>query len=544
MTETDVNASNGKTQDLGVDSEVKGYSPQQAAAAFEQKYRDKKWTAHWETERDLIPSFLQDFLAETGEAYSLGDAVGVGSTALVLKVYDRRRRSWFAAKIPRPRLDQIANLIQIIRAEANKLWSLDHPNVARVHYLGTITRNRELCFYITDFVDGDTALNYVLSHKCQPSEVLEIAHQIASGLAHIHEKGLIHCDIKPGNILIDRSGHARIADLGFSKYFDPADAAHKEDTTDVSFTLRYAHPELQRMLSEAHGKSQAIAPIPRGDLRPEFDLYALGVTIEELRLACSGRDSRVRNYEDAYLTMVVSRLLKGLNPGISPYPGFTWETLSSFAYSDASELAEDLDRARGRRPIELLIPELDQKHPQRINVPGQPETVLTERVKGLLAHPTVRRLHQVRQLGFVDYIYPGGKHSRLEHSLGVYASTARYIRALYYDNHSPVFRSLVTREDMEAVLLAALLHDVGQYPLAHDLEEVSRDLFGHDRFSVELIRSDDEGGLADVIRSTWNIWPQRVARILGSFHDPDEDDRPSITDRILSSILDGPHRRR
>ena len=105
-------------------------------------------------------------------------------------------------------------------------------------------------------------------------------------------------------------------------------------------------------------------------------------------------------------------------------------------------------------------------------------------------------------------MYPTVNHTRFDHSIGTYSIACSYIISLYNDPNNPLFRQLVNEEDIEAVLLAALLHDLGQYPCAHDIEEVDLGIFSHVEFTKELLRNEnivDNSGrtLKEIIEKYW-----------------------------------------
>src|SRR5207253_1312613 len=108
----------------------------------------------------------------------------------------------------------------------------------------------------------------------------------------------------------------------------------------------------------------------------------------------------------------------------------------------------------------------------------------------LLEHRLYQRLNSVTQLGLVSQVYSGASHTRREHSLGTYANTARALQALYTDSYSPLFRQIVSEEDCRTTLLASLVHDMGQFPLAHDLEEIDKKVFSHAELTIAMLRGE------------------------------------------------------
>lgn len=102
-----------------------------------------------------------------------------------------------------------------------------------------------------------------------------------------------------------------------------------------------------------------------------------------------------------------------------------------------------------------------------IRIPELRSVPLTRRVIEIIDHPAFQRLRGVRQLGPTHLVYPGAVHTRFEHSLGVFDMARRYLLALLRD---PNVAASLPQRDIEACLLAALLHDLGHYPFAHSLE--------------------------------------------------------------------------
>jgi HD superfamily phosphohydrolase len=119
-----------------------------------------------------------------------------------------------------------------------------------------------------------------------------------------------------------------------------------------------------------------------------------------------------------------------------------------------------------------------------------------------------QRLRRVQQLGFTSWVFPGARHTRFEHSLGVYHLARRVLlRLLRLDEAPPI-----TGEDASTLLAAALLHDLGHYPFSHAVEELGLGVLRpHEDISRELIL---ESPIRDVLRDEWRIPPDRVARLL------------------------------
>jgi serine/threonine protein kinase len=153
--------------------------------------------------------------------------------------------------------------------EARAAASVRHPNVASVFHLG---RTGENYFYAMEFVEGETLENLIRrSGRLESKLALEVATQVAAGLAAVHEQNLVHRDIKPTNIMVslkeERSVTAKIIDLGLAKTVDePASEAGISSPGAFAGTPEFASPEQFAGVGV--------------DIRS--DLYSLGVTLWEM----------------------------------------------------------------------------------------------------------------------------------------------------------------------------------------------------------------------------------------------------------------------
>jgi HD superfamily phosphohydrolase len=138
------------------------------------------------------------------------------------------------------------------------------------------------------------------------------------------------------------------------------------------------------------------------------------------------------------------------------------------------------------------------------------------------------RLERIQQLGFVSRIWPGAKHARFEHSLGV----LHLARLALAHLRATVGGAWITDEDARTLAAAALLHDVGHYPFSHAIEELGPPILSHEQVGRRLIEGDE---IAPILRRDWAVDPVRVAAIVA----PDDRDLMPA-DRILRGLLSGP----
>ncbi|MDQ6995891.1 MAG: bifunctional protein-serine/threonine kinase/phosphatase [Mariprofundus sp.] len=141
---------------------------------------------------------------------------------------------------------------------------IDHPNVFKVHYL---KRPRSCIYYVTEFLEGHSLAQWILDNpKPDLNEVRHIVDQIIKGLRAFHRKEMVHQDIKPENIMIDKHGTIKIIDFG---------------STQVA-GLKEIHTPIERLHIE--GTANYIAPelFDGFEGTPRSDLYSLGVTVYEM----------------------------------------------------------------------------------------------------------------------------------------------------------------------------------------------------------------------------------------------------------------------
>jgi serine/threonine protein kinase len=184
---------------------------------------------------------------------------GMGSVYLCEHRFMRRR---VAVKVlPAAKAEDSSALERFYR-EARAVAALDHPNIVRAY---DIDQDEKLHFLVMEYVEGASLQEIVKKHGRM--DVLRATHyirQAAIGLQHAHENGLVHRDIKPGNVLVDRSGIVKVLDMGLARFFnDDEDNLTKRHDENVLGTADYLAPE---QALDSHGV----------DIRA--DIYSLGAT--------------------------------------------------------------------------------------------------------------------------------------------------------------------------------------------------------------------------------------------------------------------------
>ncbi len=192
--------------------------------------------------------------------YHCIDSIGHGGMAEVYKAEHSIMGRVVAVKVlPRHKTtpETIASFMREIRTQAQ----LDHPNLVRAFDAG---QDGNVHFLVTEYVPGMDLRRLVRRHgRLQAHAAASIIVQAARGLEHAHSRGLIHRDVKPGNILVSADGHTKVSDLGLSGYFHDAEQLDARGAKVVG-TADYLAPE------------QITSP---DRLTPASDLYALGCTL-------------------------------------------------------------------------------------------------------------------------------------------------------------------------------------------------------------------------------------------------------------------------
>jgi tRNA A-37 threonylcarbamoyl transferase component Bud32 len=199
--------------------------------------------------RDALLTFFQaeQLLQGKYKRFSLGkykvlEKLGSGGMGTVFLCEHKLMRRRVAVKVlPVPKAEDRASLDRFYR-EARAVAAVDHPNIVRAY---DIDQDDNLHFLVMEWVDGTNLQDLV--KKFGPLDPVRACHYIygaAVGLQHAHEIGLIHRDIKPGNILIDRSGVVKILDLGLARLtHDTDDQLTRQNDENVLGTADYLAPE-------------------------------------------------------------------------------------------------------------------------------------------------------------------------------------------------------------------------------------------------------------------------------------------------------------
>lgn len=499
------------------------------------------WQLEENAVRETIAKLEGD--ADIKSRYRLLSPLGVGGVGIVLKALDLKLRTSRAIKLARPTAGKAKLFDEIMTEEISHLLETSHPNIVQIYHVGRLSLSTDSCpYYVMEYIEGarDAAKYFKTARK--ESELISALRQILAGLRHLHEHRVMHGDVKLENILVAGDGsRAVISDLGSARNLDKG-----TKKTFLIYTEAWAHPSVATLPKQSDSDPNRIRTkqVLRSSLRLDFDVYALGKNILRLLASYSDRDSvpLIEAYTYKYLHLMACRMLDGHNndeeralglPLIGfreiKYVDFIDETGAKRPSIDAA--LTDLRKLTGEYSSLTAVPELNVNPLYSVQASSLGVTPFTKRLGRLLSQPLLTRLAGITQLGFLTLLYPTASHSRLEHVLGTFTNVVAYCNALYNDALNPLFRQLISAADLRTLLLAALFHDLGQYPLAHDLQDANDAFFDHEDISIGILEGEyadaDVIALRTCISRDWNVDPTEIAQVIR----PESDRPPRLNGR-------------
>ncbi len=193
--------------------------------------------------------------------YSIIGKLGAGAMATVFKAKQLSLDRTVAIKVLPRRFSNNADFIRRFYAEGRAAAALNHPNIVQAFDVG---QAGEFHYFVMEYVEGSTVHDLVAAKKrLDEQTAIEIIMQVAEALEHAHERGLIHRDVKPKNIMLTKSGVAKLADMGLARAVTDAEAAEAEAGKAFG-TPYYISPE------QIRGEKE---------ITPAADIYSLGATL-------------------------------------------------------------------------------------------------------------------------------------------------------------------------------------------------------------------------------------------------------------------------
>jgi class 3 adenylate cyclase len=196
--------------------------------------------------------------------YTLLRRLGKGGMGTVFLAHDSMLDRPVALKVPHPEVVSSPTALERFYREARAAAQLDHPNICRVHDVGS---HQDQPFLTMPYVEGETLAAQIGQYLGQPRRIAALVRQLALALEEAHQRGIVHRDLKPANIVMTSRGEPVIMDFGLARHY--SDGATNRTTQGVVMgTPAYMSPE------QASGNPAAIGP--------GCDIYSLGVILYEL----------------------------------------------------------------------------------------------------------------------------------------------------------------------------------------------------------------------------------------------------------------------
>lgn len=283
-------------------------------------------------------------LGRTLKQYRIDASLGKGGMGEVFRAHDTKLNRAVALKILSPELTRDTGRRQRFLREAQAAGRVNHPAIGQIY---DMDEDAGVAFIAMEFVEGKTVRQLILDRELDHLASLDIAIQVADGLAKAHEAGIIHRDIKPSNVVRSNDGHAKILDFGLVKLLQPDDTSNHPDaefavidtacTTEPGLaigTVSYMSPE------QAKGEP----------LDPRTDLFSLGIMIYEMatwRLPFAGNSPVATMHSIVFdEPPAMCGIRQSIPAGLEPIVARCLRKRAEDRYLDARTLADELRRLR------------------------------------------------------------------------------------------------------------------------------------------------------------------------------------------------------
>lgn len=261
--------------------------------------------------------------------YEIHELLGVGGMAYVYKAYDNIEKRWVAIKILKEELAGNSDFLRRFRNESKAIAVLSHPNIVKVY---DVSFGDRIQYIVMEYIDGITLKQYIEQQgEIKWREALYFTVQILRALQHAHEKGIIHRDIKPQNIMLLEDGTIKVTDFGIA---------------------RFSQAETQTMTDKAIGSVHYIAPEQArgGYINDKADIYSVGVMLYEM---LTGQLPFVADNAVSVAIMQVqaeptppSRINPSIPKGLEEITMHAMEKNPAQRFPSAADMLEDVERFR------------------------------------------------------------------------------------------------------------------------------------------------------------------------------------------------------
>jgi serine/threonine-protein kinase len=192
--------------------------------------------------------------------YELRATIGDGAFGRVYRGFDRRLARTVAVKVIKPWWAEEEAWVERFQREARLLASVSDPGIVQIFDIG---HAEEGPYYVAEFVEGESLAQRLRRGPLPAGEARAVAEQLCHALASAHAQGVVHCDVKPANVLLTASGNVKVGDFGVARL---AEGTSQELSGTVAGTPRYMSPE------QARGQPPT----------PATDVYSAGIVLYEM----------------------------------------------------------------------------------------------------------------------------------------------------------------------------------------------------------------------------------------------------------------------
>lgn len=454
-----------------------------------------------------FPEYLSPIISELTKQYKFVEDIGRGKNGQTYKIKTLSSGHCYCLKTISPNIKEESERKRIGKTlikEVEILKPLSHRCLPTIYEHNL---DEKFPYYVSTFHTGITLAKFQKEKKTLKfGEAVFVIQSLIDVLEYIHTKGRTHCDLHKNNILLSDKIFAEglmIIDFG-SGHRDSDDEYKTRDGGNFGF-------------KNVKGQAGFRQPVNRNIAKQEFQNYDFRAFGNALALMANCFFANVSHDQ-----LIAYNEFCGL--------------LENGYFNEWDKVREHFDH--------VIDPNLFMSNTEKffvmkdgsqhsILIPASDPIPVGEAVLSVINTNIFQRLRTIKQLSFCEWAFPGGTHSRFEHSLGVFCVTRK---ALSFLSRDPNFKARYNQNNINSTLLAALIHDLGHYPFAHVIEHYIsarysedkplRDKIHHSKHVLALLDTDTE--LQNAIDKSWGEeMREETKRVLENIIPP------------LSEILDG-----